>query len=228
MAESSSLSCGFAWPGPCPEPSGFVISLLHRKAKPGQAYPLYPPYFHFASILRFYFHLSNDPLDSDFMPKKKVTPEIERFIQDNHTLNSTALSGIIEKKFGLKITYRAIDPYLDKARSDAELANAAKVEAVRSQILDDADRWANNYLKYLDEEVDALRALKESGKLTFGKDGETRTIEIKDIKDRMAVSQTLHKHLITVIEFVKPGNDATLPDEDLDAKLERLISKRKA
>jgi len=136
------------------------------------------------------------------MPKKKVTPEIERFIQDNHTLNSTALSGLIEKKFGLKITYRAIDPYLDKARSDAESANAAKVEAVRAKILDDADAYAAKYLKILDEEIDAWGKLLKEGVFEFP-DG--RKIRIEEVKDRQAASQSMHKYIGSVIEFVKPG-----------------------
>ena len=158
----------------------------------------------------------------------KVTPAIESFISDNHTLTCRALVGLIEKKFQIKITFKTVNNYLEKARSDAAAKNNAKVEAVRSKILDDADQWANKYLQYLDEEVEALRALKESGETKF-KTGEfERTIVIEDIKDRIAISQALHKHLITVIEFVKPGNNATLPDEDLDAKLDSLIERRKA
>ena len=158
----------------------------------------------------------------------KVTPEIESFISDNHTLSCRALVGLIEKQFKITIAFRTVNNYLEKARADAASKNNAKVEAVRSKILDDADQWANKYLQYLDEEVEALKKLKESGEIKFNSGEMERVIAIADIKDRIAISQALHKHLITVIEFVKPGSSVTLPDEDLDAKLERLISKRKA
>ena len=158
----------------------------------------------------------------------KLTPEIKRFIEDNNRLNARALSGLIESKFKIKISHVSIAKHLQKARSDAQASNAAKIEAVRSKILDDADEWANKYLRYLDEEVESLRKLKDSGKLTYIIEGAAnRTVEVTDIKDRMAISQTLHKYLTTVIEFVKP-NSENLPDDDLDAKLERLIAKRKA
>lgn len=163
-----------------------------------------------------------------FLAYTKVTPEIEKFIFANRALSGGALRDLIAKKFKLALTTRSIERYLAKARAEATANNAAKVESVRSKILDDADQWANKYLQYLDEEVEALRALKESGETKF-KSGEfERTIVIEDIKDRIAISQALHKHLITVIEFVKPGNNATLPDEDLDAKLDSLIERRKA
>ena len=162
------------------------------------------------------------------MAYTKVTPEIEKFIFTNRSLSGGSLRDLISKKFKLAITTRSIDRYLAKARAEATANNAAKVEAVRSKILDDADQWANKYLQYLDEEVEALKKLKETGKQEF-KSGEfTREIVIEDIKDRIAISQALHKHLITVIEFVKPGSNTTLPDEDLDAKLDGLIERRKA
>lgn len=163
-----------------------------------------------------------------FLAYTKVTPEIEKFIFANRALSGGALKDQISKKFKIAITTRSIERYLAKARAEATANNAAKVEAVRSKILDDADQWANKYLQYLDEEVEALRKLKDSGEIKFKSCGMERTIAIADIKDRIAISQALHKYLITVIEFVKPGNDATLPDEDLDAKLERLITGRKA
>lgn len=74
----------------------------------------------------------------------------------------------------------------------------------------------------MDEEVEELRQIKETGSVKFGE----RKIEISDIKDRIAVSQSLHKHLITVIEFVKPSSNAMSSDEDLDAKLNQLIERR--
>lgn len=163
-----------------------------------------------------------------FLAYTKVTPEIEKFIFANRALSGGVLKDQISKKFKIAITTRSIERYLAKARADAATDNAAKIEAVRSKILDDADQWANKYLQYLDEEVEALRALKESGEIKYRSGELERTIAIADIKDRMAISQALHKHLITVIEFVKPGSNTTLPDEDLDAKLDELIERRKA
>ena len=164
-----------------------------------------------------------------YLAYTKVTPEIEKYIFTNRALSGGALKGQISKKFKIVITTRSIERYLAKARAEATADNAAKVIAVRSKILEDADHWANDYLKYLDEEVKDLRKIKETGEQSFGEGETLRKIEITDIKDRIAVSQALHKHLITVIEFVKPGSgNVDLPDEDLDAKLERLISKRKA
>lgn len=156
----------------------------------------------------------------------KVTPEIESFISDNHTLTCRALVGLIEKEFQITLTFKTVNNYLEKARAEAASKNSAKVEAVRSKILDDADQWANKYLRYLDEEVEELRKLKETGSIKYKSEPEERKIEISDIKDRIAVSQSLHKHLITVIEFVKPGSNTTPPDEDLDAKLNQLIERR--
>ena len=124
-----------------------------------------------------------------YLAYTKVTPEIEKFIFTNRALSGGALKDQIAKKFKLAITTRSIERYLAKARADATADNAAKVEAVRSKILEDADHWANDYLKYLDEEVNDLRKIKESGEQIFKKGENTRTIEISDIKDRIAVSQ---------------------------------------
>jgi hypothetical protein len=155
----------------------------------------------------------------------KITPEINKFIEDNNKLSARALSGLIEQKFNLKVSHKGIEPYLQKARADAQANNSAKIEAVRAKILGDADEWANKYLQYHDEEVEALRNLKLTGKQVFE---DKREIKIEDIKDRISVSQALHKHLTTIIEFVKPGGGAPLPDDDLDAKLDALIERRKA
>jgi hypothetical protein len=125
---------------------------------------------------------------------KKVTPEMERFIRSNCKLTSTALSGLIEKKFKIKISDRALDPYLTRFRSEADAANNAKVEAVREKILDDADKFANKYLKYLDDEIESLHALLEKNK----------DVKIESAKDRATISHALNQHLRTIIEFVKP------------------------
>jgi len=158
----------------------------------------------------------------------KLTPEIKKFIEDNNNLSARALSGLIESNFGIKISHVSIAEYLQKARAEAQANNNAKVEAVRSKILDDADRWANKYLKYLDEEVESLKAIKESGQQKFVAEGKERIIEIADIKDRISISQALHKYLTTVVEFVKPGDNSQMSDDDSDAKLDLLIARRNA
>jgi hypothetical protein len=132
---------------------------------------------------------------------KKVTPEIERFIQSNCKLTSTALSGLIENKFDIKISYRAIDPYLKRFLSEAEAENNAKVEAVRSKILGDADAYAEKYLRYMDEEIEEWKKILKEGKQTFP-DG--RKIEVKTVKARSEASTSLHKFIISIIEFAKP------------------------
>jgi hypothetical protein len=125
---------------------------------------------------------------------KKVTPEVEQFISSNHTLSSDMLSGLIQKNFGIRITDRAIDPYLIKARSDAEAANGAKIEAVRAKILEEGDLRAEKYLKYSDELIEKLHALVV----------EANGIKIKDARDLVAVSQALQKSIGAILDFVKP------------------------
>jgi len=128
----------------------------------------------------------------------KITLEIKKFIESNCTLTDTALSGLIEKEFNVKVTPRTIDPYLQQARSDAQSRNGAKIEAVRSKILDDADKWANKYLQYTDDEIESLRKLiKES------EEGD-EPIALETARDRLAASAALHKMLSTIIDFVKP------------------------
>lgn len=135
------------------------------------------------------------------MVNQKVTPEIIKFINSNHKLTATELSGIIEKRFSLKITSQAVNPYVVKARADAAEKNNAKVEAVRSKILDDADKWANVYLQYTHDEIESLL------KLIKASDGK---IKLESPKDRMAASQALHRMLSTIIDFVKPEPEANL------------------
>jgi hypothetical protein len=131
----------------------------------------------------------------------KVTPEIKKYIYDNNTLSSRALASLIESKFNIKIGHVTIDGHLQKARADAQANNSAKVEAVRSAVLDDAQRYAGKYLDILDKDIDAWKKLLKSGTQTFP-DG--RTIRIENVKDRHAASQAIHKSISTVIEFAKP------------------------
>jgi hypothetical protein len=147
----------------------------------------------------------------------KVTPEIKKFIEDNNTLSSRTLSGLIESKFNIKITHAGIEKHLTKARAEAQANNSAKVEAVRSKILDDADKWANKYLKYLDEEVESLKAIADAAP----------DVKIENARDRAAISQSLQKGLSMVLNFVKPETDANIPiNQDLsklsDEELKQL------
>lgn len=153
----------------------------------------------------------------------KISPEIKKFIESNCTLSDTALSGLIEKQFEIKVTPRTIDPYLKKARADKEATNGAKVEAVRAKILDDADKWANKYLRYLDEEVENLKAIADAATDT----------KIENARDRATVSMALQKGLSMVLDFVKPENEikinvtqdlSKLSDEELK-QLDRITAK---
>lgn len=152
---------------------------------------------------------------------KKVTPEIERFIQSNCKLTSTALAGLIGQKFDIQISYRAIDPYLERFRAAAEAENNARVEAVRSAILEDADKYAGKYLSYLDEEIEAWKAILTTGQQTFP-DGEK--IKIKSIKARSEASQTMLKLIESITEFAKPSdapNVNVTVNEDVQARMAR-------
>jgi hypothetical protein len=152
------------------------------------------------------------------MVNQKVTPEIIKFINSNHKLAATELSGIIEKRFNLKITSQAINPYVVKARAAAAANNNAKVEAVREKILDSADKWANKYLQDLDEEVAALKKL-----IT-----DCKGVKIESAKDRIAISQAYQKSLMAVLDFVKPEKNfqikiESLSDEEIDKRLVELM-----
>jgi hypothetical protein len=127
----------------------------------------------------------------------KVTPAIVKFIQSNCTLTPDALSGLILKKFKIQITGRALYPHVERARVEAAADNEAKIEAVRAKILEKGDLRAEKYLKYLDENVEALHKL-----IVDAKD-----IKIADVKDLVAVSNSLQKSLCTVLDFVKPSDN---------------------
>jgi hypothetical protein len=66
----------------------------------------------------------------------------QKYIYDNNTLSSRALASLIESKFNIKIWHLTIDAHLQKARADEQANNGAKVEAVRSAVLDDTQRYA--------------------------------------------------------------------------------------
>ena len=165
------------------------------------------------------------------MYNRKVTPEIKAFISSNHSLSGSALKALIEKKFNISISSRSVEGYLTKARAEAAANNKAKIEAVREKILNDADRWANKYLQYTDDEIESLR------KLIKGAEEAKEPVQLETARDRLAASAALNKMLSTIINFVKPDNDikisinqdlSKLSDEELEvygrlaAKLEGL------
>ena len=146
------------------------------------------------------------------MVYRKVTPAIEKFVQNNCTLPPNVLVGLIDKEFSLKITSRAIYPYLQRARAESIAVNDAKVEAVRARILGDGGLQAGKYLKYLDENIESLNLILKSA----------NGIKIETTRDYVAVSQALLRSLSTVLGFVKPSPSfredwAELRSEILDA-----------
>jgi hypothetical protein len=134
------------------------------------------------------------------MVNKKVTPAIEKFISSNCTLTPNAISGIIFKRFKIEITGKALQPYVERARAETAAINNAKVEAVRAKILESGDLRAEKYLKYLDDNVEALHNLIINAK----------DIKIEDVKDLVAVSNSLQKSLCAVLDFVKPPETANV------------------
>jgi hypothetical protein len=105
---------------------------------------------------------------------------------------------MIWDKFQVRVSYVTVQKVLEEARAEQEQENNAKVEAVRSKILDDADKWANKYLQYTDEEIESLRRL-----IKKSEEG-PNAITLETARDRVAASAALHKMLSTIIDFVKP------------------------
>jgi len=147
------------------------------------------------------------------MVKTKITPKIRQFITDNRTTASRPLSNLIWDKFQIRISYVTVQKVLDEARAEKAQENEAKVEAVRSAVLDDANRYAGKYLAILDREIDAWDKLITSGKQTFPlSEGETepREIIVEGVKDRATASQSLQKCISSVLEFAKPPMEANV------------------
>lgn len=143
----------------------------------------------------------------------KITPEVEKFIADNHLMTCRALVNLIEDQFKIKVTYKTVNNYQEEARAQATSINSAKVEAVRSAVLDDANRYAGKYLAILDREIDAWDKLITSGKQVFPlAEGETepREIIVEGVKDRATASQSLQKCISSVLEFAKPPMEANV------------------
>lgn len=136
--------------------------------------------------------------------KVKITPKIRQFIADNRTIASRPLVNLIWAKFQVKISYVTIQKALDEIRAEKVQENEAKVEAVRAKILDDADKWANKYLQYTDEEIESLRKL-----IKASEDGDN-PVCLETARDRLAASTALHKMLSTIIDFVKPEEKANV------------------
>ena len=144
---------------------------------------------------------------------RKITPEIEKFITANRTLSGEAIKDLISKKFKIVVTSRSVELYLVKVRAEAEADNAAKVEAVRAEVLGDAQRYVRPYLDILDREIKAWDALIVSGRQVFPKaddEKEAREIVIENVKDRSTASQSLQKCISSVLEFAKPPMEATV------------------
>jgi len=130
--------------------------------------------------------------------KTKITPKIRQYISDNRTVSSRALSTLIWTKFQVRVSYVTVQKALDEIRAETKQENEAKVEAVRSKILDDADKWANKYLQYTDDEIESLR------KLIKASEGGDEPVALETARDRLAASQALQRMLSTIINFVKP------------------------
>jgi hypothetical protein len=138
----------------------------------------------------------------------KITPEIEKFIADNHLMTCRSLVALIEEKFQIKVAFKTVNNHLEAARADATSKNSAKVEAVRSAVLDDAERYAEKYLKILDRDIEAWDSFLTSGVLVFPKaegEPEARKIKIDSAKDRSIASQSLQKCIGIVLDFAKPN-----------------------
>lgn len=138
------------------------------------------------------------------MAKTKITPKIRQYISDNRTTASRPLAKLIWEKFQIKISYVTVQKVLDEVRAEKAQENVAKVEAVRAKILDDADRWANKYLQYTDDEIESLRKL-----IKASEEGE-HPVALETARDRLAASTALHKMLSTIIDFVKPEEKANV------------------
>jgi hypothetical protein len=138
---------------------------------------------------------------------QKITPEVEKYIYTNRALSGGVLKDRIATKFKIVVTKRSVELYLARARATASEDNAAKIEAVREKILESGDLRAEKYLKYLDENVEALNELLKGAK---GK------IKIESTKDYVAASQALLKSLSTVLDFVKPSEKPTITNINID------------
>jgi hypothetical protein len=144
----------------------------------------------------------------------KITPEIKKFIEDNNTLSSRALAGLIESDFNIKISHVSIEKVLAKARASALATNNAKVEAVRAAVLDDAQRYAGKYLAILDREIATWDKL-----LADAKD-----VPIEDVKGRAVASQALQKCIGMVLEFAKPSEGPSPNESWADTRTAILMA----
>ena len=146
---------------------------------------------------------------SQIVISMKITPELKKFIEDNNTLSSRALAGLIGSNFNIKITHAGIEKHLTKARAAAQATNSAKVEAVRAAVLDDAQRYAGKYLAILDREIDAWDLLLANAP----------DVPIDDVKGRAVASQALQKCISMVLEFAKPSEGPQPNESWADTRL---------
>jgi len=151
--------------------------------------------------------------------KNKVSPEAAEFIEQNCFMKPVALSALLKKNFGLSLSLKGLYNYVNRFRASQQADNFAKVEAVRSKILGDADTFAEQYLKCVDDEIQAWVAILASGSQAFP-DG--REIQIESIRNRAEASSMLHKYIAFVLEFVKPGNGQELNPAVVKSVQERM------
>ena len=130
----------------------------------------------------------------------KITKEIKEFIKSNSTKSDDALVLLIKEHFNVDVTDRTIDPYLKRSRIEVQEINNAVAETVRGEIFATGKLRAEKYLRYLDENVEALHAHVV----------EAKDIEVKDMKDFVAVCNSLQKNLCSVLDYVKPPDESNV------------------
>jgi hypothetical protein len=149
---------------------------------------------------------------------------MEEFIYDNNTLSDSAIVELLDKRFNIKISLPTAFRYLEKARAEAKMVNSAKIEAVREQVLDNANIYAAKYLGMLDQDIEAWNTLLKGGTLETA----TATLSIENIKDRNSAAASMQKGIGMILQFVAPVGEtnvnmnfkpdySTLTDEELDA-----------
>jgi hypothetical protein len=127
---------------------------------------------------------------------QKVTPEIKRFIADHLGMASRELSKAIFDAYKVQISYVSCASWLKSMRAEAAQENQAKVDALRSKVLSNADKFANEYLAISDQVIRELKLVLDNSK----------DLKVENVKDRMLVAQVLNKYLEMVIGFANPVN----------------------
>jgi ribosome-associated translation inhibitor RaiA len=125
---------------------------------------------------------------------QKVTPEIKEYIKDHLGLASRELSKAIFENFKVQISYVSCASWLKAMRAEAAQENQAKVDALRSKVLSNADKFANEYLAISDQVIRELKSVLDNSK----------NLKVESVKDRMLVAQVLNKYLEMIIGFANP------------------------